>query len=188
MSKSNKIILTLSIVVFIAVSMIVGIVAVFAADNTITRNVVATYNVVDANCSVSAVCVVGEDIKSFTMDATETGDKFVCFEKDNNKQTKTMMPVSDVKLNKENNYVVYQFKFINNGDNLIKASLVVENVEEKFVVEYSKDGVIWKDYAVRINVPASDVEVNYYVRISLLNADNSYNCPTNFNWMVCGEF
>ena len=123
MSKSNKMILTLSITAFIIVSIIVGVVMVFAADDAIVRNVIATYNVIDADCSVSVSCKFGDlnsntfgNAQYLTVDATEKSDKTLDFEKDKNKQTKTLMSTSDFKLNKNNNSIVYEFNFVNKGE------------------------------------------------------------------------
>lgn len=200
MSKSNKIIISLSVVAFIMLSVLVSVVVVFAEETQpiISRNITAIYNVLDADCSLSATYKLG-DISSneyygnkiFTIDGNESSANTVAFVSGDNKQTQNLLPQSDIVFTENRNSAIINFKLANLGLNDFSATLIVDGDNSKFNVEYSQDGITWGEN-VRFNVSArvgstATIE-NYYVRISLIDKTAPVSYSANFMWTIVGVY
>ena len=189
MSKRNKIIISLAVSAFLIISLIVGLVVVFAEDQPIVRNVNVSFKVINSNCSVSAVYKYGDKEtntylteNNFTTTGLTDADKVLTFENSNNFAEETLKPTSDIALTKENNSVIIEFKFENLGADNFDATLFVENQTASNVeVKFSQDGLTWKNSNVKINVTD---DASYFVRISLIDIDADYSYSADFNWKI----
>ncbi len=201
MSKSNKIIITLAVSAFLIISLIVGLVVVFAEEQEpIVRNVNAVYRVMDADCAVSASYEYGNKAsnvylgeRSFTTSGLDEDNNILSFNSVDNLEEKTLMPTSDIVLTKENNSVIFEFKFANNGENAYYADLRLKNEEKSnIVIHYSENGNYWTKNNVRISVDGKSGEVagikSYFVRVSLVDADKDYTYSADYTWTIIGQF
>lgn len=199
MSKSNKIIISLAVAAFLIISLLVGLVVVFAEETQpIVRNVNAVYRVIDADCAVSANFTYGDKnskvylgSNSFTTSGTESVDNVLSFEKDNSLQEQILKPTADIALNKTNNSVIFEFNFANTGENLINATLYLRNVKNTNCdISYSTDSLTWGsnvrlDIAGKLGGEAGTA--SYFVRISLNDLEKSGAFSANFEWTINGE-
>ena len=197
MSKSNKIIITLGVVALLIISLIVGLVVVFAEEQQpIVRNVNVSYKVVDANCSVSASYVYGDAAsniylgsKSFTTSGVDGDDDVLEFGLTNKFIEKTLKPTADIALTKENNSVIFEFKFANSGEEAFNATLLLKNEKKSnVVVSYSKNGSVWSGSNTNIDVEGKTGEfagtASYFVKISLNDVNKGYNYSVDFEWKI----
>ena len=180
--KRNKIILSLAIAVFVVLSLIVSLVVVFAEENEILRNVNAACKVYNADCHVSASYTFADETKDFTVSGLEEGDKFLTFDKteatQNIFQEKMLKPTNDIVLTKENNTVVFEFKFANFDFDAVKITVALKQ-NENVNVEYSKNGISWIGDNARINLAGtegvSSQEMSYFVKVSLVEGVQSFD-------------
>lgn len=201
MSKTNKIIISLAVAAFLIISLIVGLVVVFAEETQpVERNVTAIYRVIDADCSVSVNYTYGDKASnvylgssSFTTEGVEGGANVLTFVQDeNNLLEKMLLPVADIELNKSNNSIIFEFNFANTGENLINATLLLRDSKSKNVeIEYSTDGSNWTTMNLRLDIAGkTGVEAetaNYFVRVSMDDLNKSSLFSADFEWTINGE-
>jgi len=191
MSKRNKIILSLAITAFVVLSLVVGLVVVFAEENSIVRNLNASYRVYNADCHVSASYAYGNaktkiysETNSFTVSGLEDGDKFLTFDKttatQNTFQEKMLKPTNDIVLTKENNTIIFKFNVVNFDSDALKVTINLDGeLNQNLNIQYSKDGKIWTNDNKRINLSGTEGygsnEINYFVKISLIDDGQDFN-------------
>jgi hypothetical protein len=198
MIKRNKLILSLATIIFVAISIFVSLVAVFAEENEIIRNVNASCKVYNADCHVSANFTMGGKTKDFTISGVEDDEKFLTFDKTdatkNIFQEKMLKPTNDIVLTKENSSVVFEFKFANFDYDGVDITVCLEGIEglEGLDVKYSKNGAIWKDDNLRINLAGTEgvvaQETSYYVRVSLVYGVENFSFNQNFEIAITNQF
>ena len=212
MSKSNKIIISLAVAAFLIISLIVGLVVVFAEETeSVKRNVNAVYRVIDADCSVSVDYTYGDKVSnvylgssSFTTEGIEESSNILTFVKDeNNLQEKVLMPTADMVLDKTNNSIIFEFNIANTGDNLVNASLLLKNNKSKNVtIEFSLDANDCNTYDAksenfyekfpRLSIAGktgSEAQsTTFFVKVSMLDVNKSSSFSADFEWTINGEF
>lgn len=196
MGKRNKIIVILAVVAFLIISLVLGLVIVFAEEEPIMRNVNAVYRVIDADCAVStSYKYANNDESYFTTSGLNEDANVLFFDNAGNKnlEEKTMKPTSNVVLDEENSSVVFEFRFVNNGEKAYDATLLLKNEEKSNVdIRYSLDGIIWSKNNVKISVDGKvgDDEgiANYYVRVSLIDSTQDYAYSSDYVWTIIGQF
>ncbi len=207
MSKRNKIVISLAVTAFLIVSLIVGLVVVFAEENpSVVRNVNAVYRVYNADCSVSVSYTYGNkslntylDERGFTASGLEGGDNVLVFNNavDAGKQVqieeKTLKPASDIVLTKENDSVIFEFKFANFGETAFNATMLEKNKDlSNVIVHYSMNGTRWSVNNQPLEVAAKSGEVagtaSYFVRVSLIDAEKEYVLAEDFTWTIINNF
>ena len=204
MNKTNKIIVSLAIAVFAVLSVFVSLVAVFAEENEIIRNVNAACKVYNADCHVSASFAYGDkateiytDAKDFTISGLEDGDKFLTFDKTdatkNMFQEKMLKPTNDIVLTKENSSVIFKFDIANFDFDACDVTIVLDNKQnENLEIEYSKDGVVWSGKNVKFKVDGtegmSSKETSYFVKISLKDKNQEVEFNTDFSLTIHNKF
>lgn len=199
MSKSNKVIITLAVAAFLMISLIVGLVVVFAEETQpVVRNVNAVYRVIDADCSVSASFTYGDQnskvylgSSSFTTSGVESDNNVLSFKQDDSLQEQILKPTDDIVLNKTNNSVIFEFNFANTGENNINATLLMRNLKHKnCTIVYSTDALFWSDKNIRLNILCKEGDVaetvNYYVKVSLNDLEKNGSFSVDFEWTING--
>lgn len=210
MSKRNKLIITLSVAAFLIISLLVGLVVVFAEETQpVERNVNAVYRVINAECAVSATCTYGNKnsnvylgSSSLTTEGVEGADNILSFENTENVQEKYLKPTADIVLDTQNNSIIFEFKFANTGENLVNATLLLRNNKSKNVeIEFSLDSIDWNKYDPyseylyekfpRIDISGKSGEeaetATFYVKVSALNTSKASSFSVNFEWTINGE-
>jgi len=189
MSKGNKIILYLAIAVFVALSVFVSLVAVFAEENQIVRNLNVSFKVYNADCHVAASYTIGDETNDFTISGLEDDEKYLTFDKTdatkNIFQEKMLKPTNDIALTKESNSVIFKFDIVNFDFNAVEITIVLDGkINENLEIKYSKDGNVWSDNNVRINLAGTEgvapQETSYFVRLSLKNENQEFSFNQNF--------
>ena len=203
MSKRNKIIISLAVTAFLIISLIVGLVVVFAEETQpIVRNVNAVYRVYNADCSVSATYTYGDrnsniylGERGFTSTGVDGNDNVLVFNNGGNKnlEEKSIMPTSDIILTKENNSVIFEFKFANFGETAFNATLVEKNKDlNNVVVHYSINGSRLTVNNQQFEVAAKSGDIagtaSYFVRVSLVDEDKTYIYAEDFTWTIVNNF
>ena len=200
MSKSNKIIIGLSVVAFLLLSVLVSLVAVYAYDEEdSTRNINVTCNAIDANVMMFSNYKYGDketeeysSAVSMTIDGKENTERISSLVATNNKVSNTLKPLNNIVLTEQNNSVIFEFTIVNEGDKACSATLTIDDeVNKNCVVEYSLDGENWGGN-LKVNVSAHDGTFagisNYYVRISLVDVQETYSYSSNFIWTIVGKY
>ena len=203
MSKTNKIIISLAVTAFLIISLVVGLVVVFAEETQpIVRNVNAVYRDYNADCSVSTSYTYGDRSsniylgeRGFTASGVDGNDNVLVFNNAGNKniEEKSIMPTDNIVLTKENNSVIFEFKFANFGETAFNATMVEKNKElSNVVVHYSTNGTRWSVNNQQFEVAAKSGDVagtaSYFVRVSLVDAEKSYTFAEDFTWTIVNNF
>ena len=203
MSKRNKIVISLAVTAFLIISLIVGLVVVFAEESQpIVRNVNAVYRVYNADCSVSASYIYGDRSsniylgeRGFTTTGVDGNDNVLVFNNAGNEnlEEKSIVPTSDIVLTKENNSVIFEFKFANFGEVAFNATLVEKNKNfSNIVVHYSTNGNRWSVNNQQFEVAAKSGDIagtaSYFVRVSLVDTDKDYAYSEDFTWTIVNNF
>lgn len=201
MSKTKRLVISLSVVAFFIISAVVAVVAVFASEqNVITRNVNSVYKIYGATGSVSASYVYGDratntynsNAEYFTTTGDVQGAKKVYFDDQDYLVTEMLVPQNDIVLTKQQNSVIIKYDFENIGPQDYTATFTIDSESRtNCLVEYSIDGVNWETRAVQLkvnNIFSENNTVSYYVRIykQNLNLESSYSA--NLFWTIVERY
>lgn len=197
MSTKKKIIISISAISVVAILAIIAVVAVFAATSAnVTSNIRVSYEAKEVSATVSANYHVANGTKTaMTVDGQASSNNSITFtgRENDGAATGSLIPQEDIKITKANNYVVFEYKFVNlSADYGMKVVLssqpTATNVNVKYATSTETTGIT--DYSNITEGSLGEIVVAegsatyIYILVEIDNyaSDSSYN--GGFSWAL----
>lgn len=202
MKTKSKIALSLIVVIILTVLATVALVAVFAATRQeITSTIRVRYTAQEVSGEATARWKVGnEDWQPMTVGGEADGDTSLTFGLAANENASLSPTDKDIHLSVENNYIVFEYKFTNTGDNDFAIDLFYTDDETKdaniSVFCLNSDDEISSDYKDNIKTAYGDWtttkitgggEKYVYILASILNIGKNAGYSGTFQFNLDGK-
>ena len=189
MRNKRKLITSMVIVAFILLSLVATMLIIFAAtQQTIKTTINITYRAEDIDGTASATFTVGGVTESLVAKKGETiiGDKLVFKAADTEDAGNLMFPEDKLNLTSQNDNVVIQYTYSNNGDKHYIASLNMDDKidADNMKIEYSINGVDYSTNRYAITVPGHTISKSYWIKISIVDKAKNASLEGEFSWLL----
>lgn len=167
MGTRKKLIIRLSIVIFVFVAFIPMVVAVLAVtQNRVKSGVSISYVPIDVDGKVEATYTIGSETKYLQRsDGTGTSINFHAGE--DAEDVSLVFPTEEMLLTSTHSSIVLRYMFTNTGHNVYTAIMGITDLDAyNMTLEYSLDGVNYQSNQYALVVKNTEIS-NLYIRISV---------------------